>query len=71
MNCSRSGCKGDSIHNRIREVDGKNITLVYVCFTCGNEWWASKELRDRFGNPKHPYYDPKTKSVISDSGGKA
>lgn len=69
MNCPKSVLH-DSVHARIREVDGKNITLVWVCFICNSEWWASNELKDRFGKPDQPYYDSETKSIISDSVGK-
>ncbi len=63
--CPNPFCKGESVHNLIREVDGKYMTLVYQCFTCRAEWWASKELKERFGKPNAPYWDSDVGDIVN------
>lgn len=41
--------------------------MVIKCRKCKFEAWASKELRDKFGKPGQPYYDPETASINSKS----
>ena len=70
MICPSVHIHGDSTHSHIREVDGKNVVIAYICFQCRKEWWASKEYRDRFGKPTDLYYDSETSSVKSDKESK-
>ena len=38
--------------------------MVLKCPKCKLEAWASKELRDKFGKPKQPYFDTNTGIIV-------
>ena len=61
--CPNPFCKGDSVHSVLGEINGKTMTLVFKCFTCRAEWWATKELKESLGKPNDPYWDSEKRVI--------
>ena len=43
----------------------KSDIMVIKCRKCKFEAWASKEFRDKLGNPDQPYWDAESNSIIT------